>query len=86
MKWIVLVLENQDSNARFKRRATAVPNLIQELNSTVARRLKPIKFDTWIIFGTAHELGKLCRTGSAVARHGFKRRATAVPISMRMSW
>ena len=52
------------TKARFKRRATAVPNLIQPLRSTVARRLKTIKFDT------AHEYGKLCRAGTAaVARH-----------------
>ena len=72
----------------------AVPSLTRQLNLTVARRLKPIKFDTQIKLGAAHEFGKLCCAGTAVARHtssassdvlaqrGFKCHATAMPISM----
>ena len=78
--------------------ATAVPSLTQQLNLTVARRLKPIKFDTQIKLGAAHEFGKLCCAGTAVARHtssassdvlaqrGFKCHATAMPISMHTLW
>ena len=58
--------------ARFKRRATAVPNSIDRIkfdfSRAVARRLKPSRA-TAVLHGN-------------IARIGFKRRAIAVPNSI----
>ena len=63
------------NQARFKRRATAVPNSIDRIkfdfSTAVARRLKPSR---------VAPQGLPCYT--AVAQLGFKRRATAVPNSI----
>ena len=64
--------------ARFKRRAIAVPNSIDRIkfdfSTAVARRLKPSR-DCRVA-----RQGLPCYT--AVARLSFKRRATAVPNSI----
>ena len=59
--------------ARFKRRATAVPNSIDRIkfdfSTAVARRLKPSR-----AIAVLH---------GSIARIGFKRRAIAVPNSIQ---
>ena len=65
------------AQARFKRRATAVPDSIDRIkfdfSTAVERRLKPSR-------ATALRVARQALTSyTAVARLGFKRRSTAVP-------
>ena len=70
------------SKARFKRRATAVPNSIDRIkfdfSTAVARRLKQL--ETKSCYCRVARQALPCYT--AVARLGFKRRSTAVPNSI----